>query len=374
MKALLVTSEFPPHVGGIASHVWELAAALARRTTMVRVIAPGERAPRGTAAPAGVDVDRPGLIRAQPFYDASLRLYLRAVLRRHRFDVIHVHGMRPLAAAAGLGTPLVFTNHSSGFLARLRASERRRRRTTRLLTRVDALIAPSDELLDAARTLGFLGPGRMIANGVDSGRFAPGGRALRAEWGVGDGEAVILLARRLAAKNGVLWFARAMGRLADAPFRLVIAGDGAERDAVRAALEAGGVAERTVFLGAVSNDRMPEVYRAADISVLPSLAEATSIAGLEAMASGLPLVGTSVGGIPAIVEDGVTGLLIAPMSEDGLEAALRRLIGDAELRSAMGEAARRRAVERFDWNVIAGETLEVYADAVDVARRERGGP
>ena len=363
IEVCLITSEYPPVVGGIASHVAELARVMASQVRGVRVVHAGGDGPRRAVEPSGVVVERPALVRAQPFYTVQLRVWLR----RHaaEADILHVHGVRPLAATAGLASPTVFTNHSSGFLKRLEADPARRRRTARMMAHVSRLIAPSDELVEAARALGYGGPAQMIPNGVDVERFSPGGSAARAAWGVGAEEVVVLLARRLAPKNGVVDFARALAHLKALPFRVVVAGDGVEREAMTAILREAGLLERVSFLGAVANTAMPALYRAADLSVLPSLMEATSVAGLEAMACGLPLVGTRVGGIPAIVDEGETGLLAPPADPPALARALARLIDDRDLRLRMGAAARRKVEAEFAWPIIARRTLAVYNACLD---------
>jgi glycosyltransferase involved in cell wall biosynthesis len=134
-------------------------------------------------------------------------------------------------------------------------------------------------------------------------------------------------------------------------------------------LDKAGMRDRVKFLGAVPNSSMPEIYRACDVAVLPSLAEATSIAGLEAMACGLPLVGTNVGGIPAIVADGVSGLLVPPADPDALAGALDRLVDNAGLRRAMGEAGRCSAQGNFSWPIIARRTAAAY----EACLARRGG-
>ena len=108
---------------------------------------------------------------------------------------------------------------------------------------------------------------------------------------------------------------------------------------------------------------MPKLYNASDICVLPSLMEATSIAGLEAMASGLPIVGTHVGGIPDIVKDGKTGLLVEPRNAKALAASINKLCLDTELLGSMGRDARTFCVESFDWDIIAEKTEAVYREA-----------
>ncbi len=361
LRVLLVTSEFPPHVGGIATHVLELASGLSSEVDEILVVHPRSFAAEDIALDRPfLAVERPRLVKAEPFYQLVLQKWLRGRLKRGPFDLVHVHGMRPLAATRGLPVPIIFTNHSSGFLARLGASPRRKAQTSRLLRHVSHLIGPSAELVAAARMLGYGGPATMIPNGVDLERFSPGLSPVRASLGIGVDEVVILLARRLAEKNGVVWFARALASLKGQKFRVVVAGDGKERRPMQAILAENGMLERTIFLGTVANKDMPFLYRAADLSVLPSLAEATSIAGLEAMATGLPLVGTRVGGIPMIIEDGVNGFLVEPRDPDAMAQALGRLIVDEEMRRRMGEAARTKIEREFSWSTVVSKTVEVY--------------
>ncbi len=369
LRVLLVTSEFPPDIGGIGSHVAELARGLAGEGQHVTVVHP--RSFTSTApspAGAGFAVQRPRLLKGEPFYQVMLHRRLAREISRNPVDIIHVHGVRPLGATRGLSAPTIFTNHSSGFLARLNASPRRKRKTADLLKHVSSLIGPSDELVEAARAFGYRGPATMIANGVDPDRFRPGASAARARLGIGADETLILLARRLVEKNGVTWFARALAPMRHLAFRVIVAGDGAEREPMRAILAEGGLQDRVLFLGAVANSEMPDIYRAADLSVLPSLAEATSIAGLEAMASGLPLVGTNVGGIPAIVDDGITGLLVPPKDPGAMADALTRLVASPDIRHRMGMAARQRVEQEFAWPMIARKTIAVYRACIEARR------
>jgi glycosyltransferase involved in cell wall biosynthesis len=362
VRVCLVTSEYPPVIGGIASHVFELARAMTAASVEATVVHPisliSSLSARSEAP--GVTVLRPKMVKAQPFYDFTLRLWMRRHLTKEKFDLVHVHGVRPLAATRDLSLPVVFTNHTSGFLGRLNAEPRRKRRTAALLEHVDALLAPSDELVAAAQAFGYAGPAQMIPNGVDAERFAPGPSEARAAWGIGADETVIVLARRLVKKNGVVGFAKAVAQMRERNFRVVVAGDGPDREEMVEILAKAGMRDRVTFLGAVPNSSMPEIYRACDIGVLPSLAEATSISGLEAMACGLPLVGTNVGGIPAIVADGVSGVLVPPADPKALAEALGRMVDDAGLRRAMGKAGRRSAQDNFSWPIIARRTAAAY--------------
>ncbi len=109
---------------------------------------------------------------------------------------------------------------------------------------------------------------------------------------------------------------------------------------------------------------MPKFYALSTVAALPSLMEATSISGLEAMASGLPLVGTKVGGIPEIIEDGESGMLVDARSPEQLAAAFLRLLGDADLRKHLGSGARGRVEEVFAWPEISRRTVSVYDSAI----------
>ena len=184
---------------------------------------------------------------------------------------------------------------------------------------------------------------------------------------------LVLAARRLVPKNGTQYLMEAaavfLGRFPQAV--LVIAGDGPERDALEGTAQERGIAGRVRFLGNLLRAQLPAVIGMSDIAVLPSLKEATSIAGLEAMACAKPLVGTNVGGIPEIIEEGITGLLVPPASPTPLADAVSSLIADADLRHRMGGAARQRAVTEFAWPVIARRTAEVYEAALRHQSRER---
>lgn len=372
MRIGLITADFHPNVGGVAAHVVELGRALVLNGHEVHVVTlplGEERARTGTLH--GMTVHRPAIPKGKPLYSWLTRFWLNRFLAETPLDVMHVHGLRPVEATAGLTIPVVFTNHTSGFLKRIRKGELERARLARRLAHVAHVLAPSDELVEATRSVGYRGPVEFISNGVDTTRFYPDRKTdsgapteaetLRSQWTQAEDEVVVLLARRLVQKNGVTVFAEAVTRLKNrSRTRIVFAGDGAERAEVERILRDGKMLDRSIFLGNVPNPEMPDIYRAADLSVLPSFMEATSITGLESMATGLPLVGTRVGGIPALIDDGVTGLLVPPGEPDELAAAMDRLIVDASLRSAMGEAGRSRAAGEFSWLSIAERTAAAY--------------
>ena len=369
MRIGLITADFHPNVGGVAAHVVELGKALVENGHEVHVITlplGDERARLSTLH--GMTVHRPSIPKGKPLYTWLTRVWLNRFLAAMPLDVMHVHGLRPVEATAGLQIPVVFTNHTSGFLKRIQKGEFERARLAKRLDHVAHVLAPSDELVEATTSVGYGGPVEFISNGVDTTRFHPAdGESepakvkLRSGWTRSDDEVVVLLARRLVEKNGVTVFAEAVTRLENRDrVRVVFAGDGAERGQVERILRDGSMLDRCVFLGNVPNTDMPAIYQAADLSVLPSFMEATSITGLESMATGLPLIGTRVGGIPALINDEESGLLVSPGEPTEIAVAIDRLVADAALRQAMGEAGRQRAVAEFSWLSIAERTVAAY--------------
>lgn len=238
----------------------------------------------------------------------------------------------------------------------------------------DWVIAPSEELAHGAVRCGK--PRQQVTfipNGVDALRFRPDPtlrRETRDELGVGPNEVVVLCARRFVPKNGVIDFAHGLRSLAAhvATTTLVFAGDSYgevdmyEKEAI-GAVKKSPFASKARFLGPVPNSHMHRLYAAADVSVLPSLKEATSIAGLEAMACGVPLVGTRVGGIPDLIDDGVTGKLVDHGNPQAFAAALAELIVDPPLRRTMGGAARAKVVDSLTWSHAAARTAVIYEQA-----------
>ena len=137
---------------------------------------------------------------------------------------------------------------------------------------------------------------------------------------------------------------RALARVADLDWRLLVAGDGPARDAALAALPEA----RTTHLGAVDEADMPDVYRQADLFAWPAEREALGMAMLEASASGLAVVSAATDGVPAVVAHGETGLLTPPGDGRAFAAALRSLLTDPDRRRAMGRAGRARVLARHD--------------------------
>lgn len=359
MNLLLLSFDYPPTPGGISAHVRELAKAFAaagQRVTVLTRKHPGQEA---YLEEPGWEVHRVALRFAAPLYGLQFRAAVKRLLPQVSPDLIHIHGMGPLEWYDIKEVPLVYTNHTSGYLKRIaKGGWRRMAMLKRHFAKVDLFLAPSRELLHIPFPI--RARREFIANGVDAAAFVrdPQTRArLRADLGYGEGERVAIVTRRLVDKNGVIHLARASEFLKDPRLKFLMIGDGPERAAVEGEFRR-HLDGRVTFLGNKRHEEIVAYYSAADFSVLPSLMEATSISGLEAMAAGLPLVGTAVGGIPELIRPGENGLLCRPADPRDLAEKISLLLaGDL---AAMGARSRRLVEEHFDWRQIAAATLKAY--------------
>jgi len=299
---------------------------------------------------------------------------LARALARARPDLFHAHLSWPLAAKYPLAAALLARVPAAVATVQLfpeiRLGPSSRLQLRALAARLSAYVAVSHAL--GARLTGELGwpPAKLevIHNGVDPARVRrPRDPALRRELG-GDGGFVVLAVARLHAQKGLGDLLRAAAELPEARFAL--AGEGPERARLEAEAGRLGVGDRVRFLGRRAD--VPELLAAADAFVLPSLYEGSPLAVLEAMAAGLPLVATAVGGTGELVADGESGLLVPPRDPPALARALRRLLAEPETRERLGAAARRRA-EAFTAAATAGRVMALYERLLGPGGRGGGG-
>jgi D-inositol-3-phosphate glycosyltransferase len=372
--------------GGQNVHVAQLATALSRRGAQVVVHTrrDGTALPRRVALDAGVEVDhvdagpptevpKDDLLPHMPAFAEELRAQWTA----DRPDVVHAHfwmsGLAALEAASGLGIPVVQTFHALGTVkarhqgARDTSPPQRIALERAIAGGVDRIIATCS---DEVRELGWMGARRrridVIPCGVDVQRFTPEGWAEPRT----PGRRRIVAACRLVERKGVAEAVRALVDIPDA--ELVVAGGPAaqalsadpEACRLRALAAELGVGSRLVLRGRVSREEMPPLLRSADLVVCAPWYEPFGIVPLEAMACGVPVVATAVGGQIDSVVDGVTGLHVPPRDPAALARALHGLLDDPRRRAALGRNGRRRARARFDFDSIATATLAVYRDVV----------
>lgn len=384
-----MTREYPPEVyGGAGVHVTELVAQL-RRLCEVDVHCMGE--PRETAFAHQPD---PALALADPPANPALTTLstdLRMVHAAARADVVHSHtwytGMAGHLSALLHGVPHVLTAHSleprrpwkaeqlgGGYRVSLWVE-----RTA--VTGADAVIAVSRGMrADVLDCYPELDPGRVhvIRNGIDTGVWYPAApdpeESVLTELGVDPSRPMVAFVGRITRQKGVPHLLAAVHRFAPEVQLVLCAGApdtpeiGAE---VKTAVDELSAVRSGVFW---VRDFLPvheirEILSAATAFVCPSVYEPLGIVNLEAMACGTAVVASDVGGIPEVVDDGVTGTLVhydadAPADfEAGLADAVNALVADPQTAGRYGAAGRQRCIDEFSWARIAEQTLEVYRAA-----------
>ena len=202
-------------------------------------------------------------------------------------------------------------------------------------------------------------PVTVVPFGIDLAQFQPAARN-------GAPKSIVVLGAvaRLSQEKGLDVLLRAAAQLigGGTPLRVVLAGDGPQRGELERLAKQLGIDAKVDFRGEIPHERVPAVLSEIDIFAMPSLAEGFGVAALEAAAMELPVVASRVHGIPDVVADGQTGLLVPPKDVGALATVVRRLAGDADLRATMGRAGRAFVEERYRWqeNVAQMERLYHY--------------
>jgi type III pantothenate kinase len=306
---------------------------------------------------------------------------LKAAWREWRPDAVHAHfwmsGYASLIAAEPLGVPVVQTFHALGVVKRRHqgsadTSAPERLEIERSIVARAARVLPtcSDEVFELLRLGADNARLSVVPCGVDLGLFGPDGPAEERD----PGRRRLLYVGRLVQRKGIGNVISALPRLPDV--ELVVAGgpppekldrDPEVRRLRRLAAEL-GVAERVELRGRVERERLPELIRSADAVVTVPWYEPFGIVPLEAMACGVPVVATAVGGMIDSIVDGRTGVHVPPRDPDRLAEAIESLLAQPELCRRYGAAGAKRARRLYDWRRIAAQAEQVY----DGVAREAG--
>lgn len=359
-RVVMVSAGFWPAVGGAESQALELSRALIARGAGVRVLTRRLGGLPGFEEVRGVPVRRLPVVGSGALDSLSFMVLAFGWLLKHgsEFDAVHVHlaGSPALAAAAAgrwLGKPVVVKlggGRGVGEVSLSRGTALGRLKLALLPRLGPRFVAVTRDLADEAReAMGV--EAEVLPNGVDVERFRPADaaekRELRAKSGIPEAFSFLYMGR-FSEEKRLSWFSGLLAAAAPGA-KLVIAGRGAAKPA-----PSEGVVELP------PTDRPEDLYRAADAFVLPSTSEGLSNALLEAMACGLPVLASAVGGTPDAVTDGVSGLLFARDDEKAAKAAAERLVVEKGLAARLGAAARATAVERFSIGATAARCLELY--------------
>jgi glycosyltransferase involved in cell wall biosynthesis len=231
------------------------------------------------------------------------------------------------------------------------------------LSQADAIIVPSGFLEQVFEKRGF--STRIVPNIIDLSRFAARPAAGPS---TNPGAPHIIVTRNLEPiyDNATALRAFNIIRGVFPAACLTLAGSGPEREALETLAVTLGVSDTVTFTGSLSNEHITALYRSADIMINPSLADNMPISVLEAMASGVPVVSTSVGGVPYLVEHGKTALLVPARNPEAMAAAVLTLLNDSSKANRIREAGM-ESVRKYSWENVSDRLLQVYTEVM--ARR-----
>ncbi len=393
LRVLLVSWEYPPVMyGGLGRHVHALSHALSLQGHEVVVLTQG---PPGTPAADPAVQGRPRVQRAvlgsgspdvyadtARFVDHLQGALVQAaepLLAHWRPDVVHGHDWVVAEAAASLvaagsGT-MVVTVHATEaglYQGHLDTPFSRRRHAIEqsLVAQATRTIVCSTAMHHEVVRALAADPERtvVVPNGVDVQAWQTSQQErdqARRALGLTSHDPLLVLVGRLEWEKGAQDAIEALGLLADEGVvaHLALIGNGARRDDLARQAQQRGVAAFVHPLGRMEDAQVTHVVAAADVALVPSRYEPFGIVALEAMAAGTPVVVTSTGGLPDLVEDGISGLVVPPAAPEALASAIGHLLADASTRESLAAAARQRVITRFSWDRVAQATVEVYRDA-----------
>jgi len=394
VNVCFLTPEFYPVTGGTGSYVYNLSRLLIRCGNEVFVVTKdGGCYPNLAEAIHTVFIKSAGLPVIDPllFYRASRRK-LSELKSYCKIDILHAN--LPLipnfAVPRDLGEALISTVHSTWegeanavkheAFNRLNLNEKIVRLFTwflkqfeyDLLKRSDRIIAVS-EYTKGEILRNYDLPAwkiKVIFNGVDLEKFKPANDkvAIKRRLGFKEDELLILYVGRLYSRKGLPTL------ISSIPYvvrkirnvRFLISGKGLrdEEQRLKGYVKKFKVESNVCFLGYYPDEMLPRLYQAADIFVFPSIYENMPFAVLEALASGLPVITTKVGGIPEIIDDGENGFLIEPFNARKLAERLLYLVENPTVAYEMGAAGRKTVEERFNWNKIIKQITAVYREVL----------
>lgn len=369
LRIALISSSFHPYTGGVEQHVRQVARELQRsgHDVVVWTVDRGEQL--GLRDVDGIEVRY--LPTPLPARDLrSLGRFARALPqaarewwcahRDFRPDLLHVQCFGPNGVyALGLhlltGTPLVVTSHGETFAddhGAFEGSALLRGALRQAISSASLVTGPSQFVLDDLRVRFGLNGGHVVPNGVYLDE--PMGEAPQLPSGL-----VVFGIGRVERMKGFDLLLDAMAQVDVSDVQVVIAGDGAELDNIRAQARELRISERVHFLGRLSPNEVSGAMRAADVVVVPSRQEAFGIVALEAWRAGTPLVASSRGGMAEFITDGEDGLIVDPADQHALTGAIRRLLTNSDLAHRLSAAGCVRVVD-FGWEAVAARYLDLY--------------
>jgi glycosyltransferase involved in cell wall biosynthesis len=390
MRVLQICHDFPSAVGGGATHVHHLSKELVKLGHQVTVfttdlIGKGERASRAFEEMDGISVRR---FRVTSIPMVGLDVgniplgMLPAILKKTDYDIVHVHSYRffstwivPIVHILKPRVPIIMTSHSAHEPSRpwrIRIFDNIWgkpifRSVARVIALTDiergylvSLGCPADRI-------------RIIPNGVDSFLldYVPNIQRFKTSFNITH-EKLALFVGRIGLGKGldilVDAIPQVLAQLGRDVLFLFVGPDWGDREALEQRARALGIEGNILFTGSLAGESLLDAYHSSAIVVLLSRFDASPLVLVEAMAAAKPVVATRVGGIPNVVREGVTGILVEPEDPTSAAAAMIRLLSDSRLAEQFGQAGKALVRARYQWNQIAGQVANLYAELSPTVR------
>jgi 1,2-diacylglycerol 3-alpha-glucosyltransferase len=383
MRIAIAGQTYFPAANGQAMFTTRLAEGLARADHQVLVIIPSERFSSYGLMRNGVRIEALtavsfGAAYPDVYFTGFPYLAVRKLIHSFRPDVVHIQDHYPLSrvvldTARRRRLPVVGTNHflPQNVIHYVNKFDFTRPGMERLLwwtmlepyNRLDAITTPTQTAADILQQQGIRPPVTPISCGVDLSHFrrlaGVDGRGVRTKYGLATDKRLIIYVGRIDKEKRLDVLLRAFASLPDGNWQLALVGSGRNEAPYRQLAESLGLltSNRAVFTGRVPGEDLPILLNSAELFVMPSEAELQSIATLEAMACGRPVVAAKARALPELVEEGVNGLLFEPGNVDAAARAMHRLLASAQMRAEMGLASQARARKHG-----LGQTLLQYQE------------
>jgi glycosyltransferase involved in cell wall biosynthesis len=379
MKVIIVAPYFYPHVGGAEVYTINIARRLRAIGWKVVIVTTGKSYLKTTEDLEGMTLYRlrTSLTLSNTPVGIGWRRELKRIFELEQPDVINAHTPVPyladMAQRSSGSIPFVLTYHNDltkDFLlskiivwcAHLALIGPTLRKSTRI-------IATSEFYVNRSRYLKrYRSKVCIVPPGVDISRFSPRvkvGSELASRF---YGKRVILFVGSVSRSHrhkglDVLISAFGLINREYPDTKLVVIGKGDGIDMYKAMASAAGVSRDVVFTGYVDDDKLAQYYRLATVFAMPSTnrSEGFGMAYIEANATGTPVVGSKVGGVPYAVKESETGLLVEPHNVESLCQALRRILNNHDLATRLGAAGSERVLMEFDWNLLAERTSQIFS-------------
>jgi len=387
MKIIQICEQFKPSIGGVQNYVYALSHELSKRHNVTVFTSDLIEGLDLTLKPPSYEKisDNFNIYRFKtypPYYISYVRAYgmippLIRNLAKSDVDLIHSHSFIAIHtnAAALLSklkkNPFVLTIHSFGENPSNFYSDMFTKVYNSSIGKITLKFADKVIVLSSEAKVYFLQLGvdeekiRIVPNGIDYKRFANFHPKVNFKQRYSINGKVVLFVSNLQQRKGAQYLLKAAPQiLREVPnTSFVIVGDGPYRKYLEDLSNRLHIKNKVIFTGSLSDQELLEAYHIADVFVLPSAFEGLPTVILEAMASGVPIVATKVGGIPSIVQDGITGFLINYGDTKQIAEAVINILSDESLAQKMGENGKRIS-KNYDWQIICKKIEDVYQEVI----------